>query len=54
VEASSLKEMSGTSPTYGSLSSELDTTTMVDGLTIVTQSYQSSPTTDDAFNVTLQ
>jgi hypothetical protein len=51
---SSLKEMSGTSPTYAGLSSELETTTVVDGLTIVTQSYQNSPTSDHDFNVTLQ
>lgn len=48
----SLKEMSGS--TYGSLSSELEATTVVDGLTIVTQSYQDSPTTGSGFNVTLQ
>ena len=51
---SSLKEMSGASPTYAALSSEVDATTVVDGLTIVTQSFQSSPTTGQAFNVTLQ
>jgi hypothetical protein len=51
---SSLKEMSGSSPTYGGLSSELEATTVVDGLTIVTQSYQNSPTTSRDFNVTLQ
>jgi hypothetical protein len=51
---SSLKEMSGTTPTYAGLSSELEATTVVDGLTIVTQSYQNSPTTGRDFNVTLQ
>jgi hypothetical protein len=51
---SSLKAMSGTSPTYGSLSSELDTTTVVDGLTIVTQSFQNSATSGKAFMVTLE
>jgi hypothetical protein len=51
---SSLKEMSGTSPTYAGLSSELEATTVVGGLTIVTQSYQNSPTTGRDFNVTLQ
>jgi hypothetical protein len=51
---SSLKEMSGTSPTYGGLSSELDATTVVDGLTIVTQSFQNPPTPRHDFNVTLQ
>jgi hypothetical protein len=51
---SSLKEMSGTNPTYAGLSSELEATTVVDGLTIVTQSYQSSPTTGRDFSVTLQ
>lgn len=51
---SSLKEMSGTSPTYASLISELDATTVVNGLTIATQSYQNSPTTHFDFSVTLQ
>jgi hypothetical protein len=51
---SSLKEMSGASPTYAGLSSELDATTVVDGLTIVTQSFQNSPTTARDFYVTLQ
>jgi hypothetical protein len=50
----SLKEMSGTTPTYAGLSSELDGTTVVDGLTIVTQSYQNVPTAGRDFNVTLQ
>ena len=51
---STLKAMSGTSPTYAGLTSELDATTVVDGLTVVTQSYQSSPTTGRDFEVTLQ
>jgi hypothetical protein len=51
---SSLKEMSGTNPTYAGLSSELEVTTVVDGLTIETQSYQNSPATAHDFNVTLQ
>jgi hypothetical protein len=46
--------MSGTSATYGGLSSELEATTVVDGLTIVTQSYQTSPATRHDFSVTLQ
>jgi hypothetical protein len=46
--------MSGTSPTYASLISELDATTVVNGLTIATQSYQNSPTTHFDFSVTLQ
>ena len=50
----SLKEMSGTSAAYAGLTSELDTTTVVDGLTIVTQSHQSSPTPSRDFDVTLQ
>jgi hypothetical protein len=51
---SSLKDMSGSSPTYAAASSELTATTVVDGLTIVTQSSQNSPTTLHGFNVTLQ
>lgn len=53
---SSLKAMSGTSPspTYVGLSSELEATTVVDRLTIVTQSYQNSATDGRDFNVTLQ
>jgi len=51
---SSLREMSGTSPTYARLSSELEATTLVDVVTIVTQSYQNSPTDGRAFNVTLK
>jgi hypothetical protein len=47
--------MSGTSPTYAIVSSELEATTVVDGLTIVTQGYQTSPSAgNDSFNVTLQ
>jgi hypothetical protein len=51
---SSLKAMSGTSPTHAGLSSELEATTVVDGFNIVTQSYQNSPTTGRDVNVTLQ
>ena len=51
---SALKSISGANTTYADLSSELDVTTVVDGLTIVTQSYQSSPSTDHGFDVTLQ
>jgi hypothetical protein len=51
---SELKEMSGTSPTYAGLTSELDATNVVDGFTIVTQSYQNSRATDRDFDVTLQ
>jgi hypothetical protein len=51
---SSMKAMAGTSPTYAGVSSMLAATTVVDGLTIVTQSYQSSPTAVRNFNVTLQ
>jgi hypothetical protein len=51
---SSLKGMSGANPTYGILSSELDATTVVDGLTIVTQSFQNTPPSDRGFNVTLE
>jgi hypothetical protein len=50
---SSLKEMSGTTPTYAGLSSELDATTVIRGLTIVTQSYHDSSPTIRAFNLTL-
>jgi hypothetical protein len=51
---SSLKEMSASGPAYAGLSSELDATTAVDGLTITTRSYQNSMTTNRVFNVTLQ
>jgi hypothetical protein len=51
---SSLKMMSGTSPTYASLSSEFDATTVLRRLTIVTQSYQYSPTGGGDIDVTLQ
>ena len=51
---SSLKTMSPTAPTYAGLSSELDATTVVNGLTITTQSYQNATTTIPDFNVTLQ
>jgi hypothetical protein len=51
---SSLKEMSGTSPTYARVRSALEVTAVVDGLTIVTRSHQSSPSANRAFNVTLR
>jgi hypothetical protein len=51
---SALKAMSATIPLYAALLSELDTTTVVDGLTIVTDSHQNSPTTGHSFAVTLQ
>jgi hypothetical protein len=51
---SSLKEMAATGPTYAGLSSELDATTAVHGLTITTMSYQNSTTMNRDFNVTLQ
>jgi hypothetical protein len=53
---SSLKTMSAsaTGPTYAGLSSELDATTVVDRLTITTQSYQNSTPSNGDFNVTLQ
>ncbi len=51
---SALKAMSATIPLYAALGSELDATTVVDGLTIVTKSDQISPTTGHAFAITLQ
>ncbi len=51
---SSLNEMSGSGPTYAGVSSELEATTVVHGLTIVTQSYQNSTTANRDFNVTLE
>lgn len=51
---SSLKQTSGASSAHGSLSSELDATTVIDGLTIVTQSFQNSPTSGREFDVTLE
>jgi hypothetical protein len=50
----SMKTMAGSSPTYASVSSVLTATTVVDGLNIVTQSFQSSPTAIRSFNVTLE
>jgi hypothetical protein len=50
----SLKDLSGTSPTYASLGSELDATTVVGGLTIETRSYPSSSGANYNFTVTLQ
>jgi hypothetical protein len=49
-----LKAMSGASPAYAGLSSELDATDVVDGLNIMMQSLQSSPTAVRDFDVTLQ
>jgi hypothetical protein len=51
---SSMKDMAGPTSTYASVGSELMVTTVIDGLTIVTQSYQSSPTAVRSFNVTLE
>jgi len=51
---SSLKQMAPSDPTYASISSELDATTVVDGFTIVTQSRQNSLDTERAFEVSLQ
>ncbi len=51
---STLKAMSGATPTYGDLGSALDVTTVIDGLTIVTHSFQSSASADHGFEVTLQ
>jgi hypothetical protein len=51
---SSLKEMSDTNSTFARLTSELDAITVVDGLTIVTQSSQNSPTTGRDFSVILE
>jgi len=51
---STLKEMSGASPTYAGLRSELDATTVANGLTIVTESFQNSQSNGRDFNVTLQ
>jgi hypothetical protein len=51
---SELKAMSATIPLGAALLSELDATTVVDGLTIVTESHQASTTTGYSFAVTLQ
>jgi hypothetical protein len=51
---SSLKEASAASPIYAVLTSELDATLVVNGLTIETQSFQQSPTTGRDFEVTLE
>ncbi|MGD0680160.1 MAG: hypothetical protein ABSC94_32660 [Polyangiaceae bacterium] len=50
---SSLK-MSGATPVYATWNSELDATTLVGGLTVITQSFQNSPPATHEFNVTLQ
>jgi hypothetical protein len=50
-----MKEMGGSISTYAQGSTQLEATTVVDGLTIVTQSSQNSPTlVNDTFYVTLQ
>jgi hypothetical protein len=50
---SSMKEMGGSISTYAQGSTQLEATTVVDGLTIVTQSSQNSPTlVNDTFYVT--
>jgi hypothetical protein len=49
---SMMKTMSGADPTMGSLSSEADTTTVIDGLTITTQAY--NPAASGGFNVTFE
>ena len=51
---SSMKDMNGASATFVGLRSGLVATTVVDGLTIVTQSAQTSPETNHDFSVTLQ
>jgi hypothetical protein len=51
---STLKEMSGTNPTYAYVSSYVEATTVVGGLTLVMQSFQSSATVVRSFEVTLQ
>jgi len=51
---SSMKEMVGSTATYASLRSELETTTLIGGLTITTQSFETSPATAHDFNVTLE
>ncbi len=51
---SSIKEMAGSGPTYARVSSELTATTVVNGLTVVTQSYGRSPTAVSSFDVTLR
>jgi hypothetical protein len=49
-----LKEMATTGEVYGNLWSELDATTVVGGLTIVTKSFQSAATPATDFQVILQ
>jgi hypothetical protein len=51
---SSLKMMSGTSPTYAGLDSGLDVTTVVGGLPIVTRSAQGAPAKGGDITVTLR
>jgi hypothetical protein len=54
VLLSSMKEMPGVSSTYATLTSALEGTSVVGGLTIVTHSFQNVPSADRGFNVTLQ
>ena len=51
---SSMKDMNGASATFVASAVGLVATTVVDGLTIVTQSAQTSPETNHDFSVTLQ
>ena len=51
---SSMKEMAGSNPTYAGVSSMLTATTVVDGLTILTQSYQNPPPSVRSFSVSLE
>ena len=51
---SSMKDMSGVDPVYADLGSKLEATTIVDGLTIITQSSQSSGGANQTLNVMFQ
>lgn len=51
---SSMKEMAGAGAVSAALTSELDATIVVDGLTIITQSYQTSKTVSSYFSVKLE
>jgi hypothetical protein len=51
---SAVKEMAGSLQMYADLSSELDAATTVDGLTIVTRSFQTASDPATGFEVTLQ
>ena len=48
-----MKAMSGTTPIYAGLSSTLHATTVVDGFSIETESYQRPPNGAPDFEVTL-